>query len=153
MDGIVPDFALRSDMFPNGNYGADVEFRGSGPEFRLKSANPFRVSAGDAVALAVSILTAYAPEKLAGSAAPIRRVDAPRVRNGEDLAWVRRPLLKGAFVNVVEGEKAPTVAFGDLDAAEAAATRLATKAPGKRVLTLRIETAREAKVITTIEKD
>ena len=71
MYGSVPDFALRYDVFPNGNYGADIEFRGSGPEFRPRSANAFRVSAADAVALAERILTAYAPGKLVGSPAAL----------------------------------------------------------------------------------
>ncbi len=154
MDNIAPDFALRSRLYPGGNYGADIKFRPGRLGVLPRSDNSFNVSETDAIDLAVRILTAYAPGKLAGSGAPIQRVDAARVKHdGDPLDCIARGRLKGAFVNVVEGWQAPTVAFGDLAPAEREADRLASAAPGKRVLTLRIESARQARVETTIEKD
>jgi hypothetical protein len=153
MDGIVPDFALRSDVFPSGNYGADIEFRSHGLSIQPKSANRFRVREEGAIDLAVRILTAYAPGKLAGSGAPIQRTDAPRVKDGPtQLDWLPNHLLKGAFVNVAKGGKAPSVAFGSLALAEKEAERIAREAPGTAVLTLRIESGCKAVVTTTIEK-
>lgn len=172
MDGIVPDFILRSRVFPVGNYGTNFEFRPDSLEVRPESSRYYSARPSDAVALAVAILTAYAPEKLASSGAPwpeSRKVQTAGVLDpGTFAAWLDEPeravtelariprgRLKGAFVNVVEGSRAATVAFGDLAPAEAEADRLATSMPGALVLTLRIESARVATVTTTttVEKD
>lgn len=83
----------------------------------------------------------------------IRRVDANRVAaDGDDLAFVKGPILMGSYVNAVEGAKAPSVAFGDFEKAIKEAVRLATKAPGTRVLTLKIVDTTKAEVKTTVER-
>jgi hypothetical protein len=85
---------------------------------------------------------------------PVQRVDASRVQfTGQDLATISPKHLRGAFVNVIRGERAPTVAFGDLAYAEREADRLATTNPNKSVLTLKVEAVRTARVTTTIEKE
>ena len=172
--GIVPDTILRSALVPNGGFGVRFEFKQSGVAVVPSSSKSFTTSKAEAIPLAERILCAFAPEKLASSVPKLAetyrfdhklfgharidrpgpvRIGASRVADGSDLAWARRERLKGVFINVVEGAKAPTKVFGNLATAEAEADRLAVKAPGTRVLTLRIESAREAKTTVTIQKD
>lgn len=60
---------------------------------------------------------------------------------GAQLSWDKPENLIGGYVNVVEGQKAPTLAVADIADAKKEAKRLAGTAPGKRVFTLRIEAA------------
>lgn len=104
----------------------------------------------EAIGLARAILCAYAPHLLVSPSKPVR-TDAARFSSRIELGpFVEAKLLRGGFVNTVQGARAPSVAHPNLESAKVEATRLAAEEPGKLVITSRIEAVQKA--VTKVEE-
>jgi hypothetical protein len=109
----------------------------------------YSTTRGDAVALAVNILTLFAPQKLVNrppevvKQSPVNQIAPGPFRIG----GFETDSLPGAYVNIALGGSAPTVCFGDEGEALKESYRIVQKLPAPAtVITARIEHVHKSEV-------
>jgi hypothetical protein len=169
-EGLIPEFPLIPErgsprplglrtgivsLMPVGNLGGLQPMRLAVrliPPGHAYSSILYSTAMGDAVALAVNILTLFAPQKLVNRPPEVvKQSPVNQIAPGPFRIKAMTPdCLPGTYVNIHLNGGAPTVCFGDGGYALKEANRIAEKAPAPAtVITARIEHVHKSEVKIT----